>query len=154
MMASHWTFQSLDLSFDPVGSHTQYNACTHTLFVNPNMDYVSVYTETVYTKVKVQPVHVHVHRAQRAVAGPTNNQWEYVFRFWIWYISINELHLKFWQVLKHQGATMNGHTVVHAYATQYLHRVHNVHHMYVKCESTHLTVLARLDQGSLKSCPD
>ena len=71
-----------------------------------------------------------VHRARRSVAGPTNNQWEYVYRFWIWYISINKLHIEFWQVQKHQGATTNGHTVVvHAYA-------HTVHTQCTQCTCT------------------
>ena len=71
--------QSQDLIFDPVWSHTQHNACIRTsrctLYITKSKSNLYMYTWL-------------VHRARRSVAGPTNNQWEYVFCFWIWYISI------------------------------------------------------------------
>ena len=68
-------------SFDPTHVHCTMHAHTHIVHV---------------------PVQYSVHRAQRAVAGPTNKNTSFVFECGILALMIR---LKFWHVQKDQGAT-------------------------------------------------
>ena len=84
--------QSQDLRFDPIWSHIA--QCMHAHIVHCTLRMSNLYNTWL------------VHRAWRSVAGPTNSQWEYAFRFWIWYISIMSSAFNFGKYRKHQGSTI------------------------------------------------